>query len=206
MKRVILAVCILLSGCSKEDKQANQKDDFISQIKDQAYLGTAKSKMYLNGEDPLRSIEGTASLSADNINGDSLTLSIVVELPEGDGFTLGIPGKQQGKAWQALLPNGTFAIEKNGSMSGRVSDGEKEISWGGNLGGDYAIFDVRIKYTVDDGNIPASSILVTQFDLSRFIDGAANNETGCEQIIWQIRPVFNLYSGGVDLISVPVCH
>lgn len=203
MKKVIAALFILL-GCAKENNPSEQKDDFISQIKGEAYMGTASSKMYINGHDPLPTLEGKASLSADKINGDSLTLAIVTELPEGDGFTLGIPGKQEGKSWNAVFPNGSFRIGENGSMKGTISDGKKEFSWDGNLGNDYAVLDIKIKYLVQDGNIRASSILTTHLDLSRFAEESSNNPAGCK-LDWQIRSVFNIYSGGVDLMRVPVC-
>lgn len=128
LKNIMLAAFIILVGCSKEGNQADQKDSFISTIKGEAYLGTAKSTLLLNGYDPLPSLEGSASLNADKINGDSLRFSVVVELPGNDGFTIGISGKQDGKSGSAIFPNASFTIGENGSMEGRVSDGKKEIS------------------------------------------------------------------------------
>lgn len=204
MKKVIAALSILFLGCTKENKESERRDDFISQIRGEAYMGPATSKLYVNGHDPLPSLVGKATLSADKIKGDSLTLAILAEFPEDDGFTLGIPGKQDQTSWSATFPNGKFSIGGNGTMTGSFSDGKKELSWDGNLGNGYAIFDVRIKYLVKDGNIPASSILVTHLDLSRFPDQSSTNPAGCK-LDWQMRSVFNIYSGGTDLMRVPVC-
>lgn len=69
----------------------------------------------------------------------------------------------------------------------------------------YPMVKKKSQYLVEEGNIPASSILVTQLNLSRFREGSSNNSGGCE-LDWQIRPIFNIYSGGVDLMRIPVCN
>ncbi|WP_294186546.1 hypothetical protein [uncultured Sphingobacterium sp.] len=42
----------------------------------------------------------------------------------------------------------------------------------------------------------------------KFYEGGqqgGNGQQGCT-IVWESRPVFIVYAGGVDLIYVPVCH
>ncbi|GGH14479.1 hypothetical protein FAZ19_07435 [Sphingobacterium alkalisoli] len=202
---LLIALCLHLS-CGKDTANNADQHDFISVMKDEAYLGDAKSTLYVGGLDPLPSLSGTSSLSVDKIRGDSVTVSLLVNLPGGDGFTLGIPGKQQGKNWNATFAGGSFYIKENGAMEGTVVAGNKEFTWDGYLADDGAILTVRTKYLAADGDIPAESILTTEMTLNRSGSDAPGNANGCTNVVWETRPVFNLYSGGVDLIRVPVCH
>lgn len=202
---VLVGMCFLLS-CGKDTANDADRNDFISAMKDEAYLGDAKSTLYVEGSDALPSLSGASSLSVDKIRGDSVTVALLVNLPDGDGFTLGIPGKQQGKNWSATFEGGTFSIKENGSMEGKVTAGDKEFTWVGYLSDDSAILTMRMKYLAADGNIPASSILTTEMTLNRSGSDATRSANGCANVVWETRPVFNLYSGGVDLIRVPVCH
>ncbi|KGE13624.1 hypothetical protein [Sphingobacterium deserti] len=69
------------------------------------------------------------------------------------------------------------------------------------------MLDIKLKYLTTQENITAGSIVSTHFDLSRVSDASqTGNTNGCRTIVWENRNVFNLYSGGVDLIRVPVCH
>jgi len=204
---LMLGLCLHLS-CGKDtgnDRDAGQ-NDFISAMQDEAYLGDAKSTLQVGGSDALPSLSGTSSLNVDKIYGDSVTVAVIVNLPKGDGFTLGIPGKQQGKNWNATFKGGTFSIKENGKMEGKVSDGNKEFTWDGYLSNDSAILTIRMKYLIADGNIPASSILTTKMTLNRAQSDTQDNMTNCNNVLWETRPVFNLYNGGVDLIRVPICH
>ncbi|MBE8722662.1 hypothetical protein [Sphingobacterium pedocola] len=204
---LLFALCLQLS-CGKDTANDGDPDrkDFISAMKDEAYLGDAKSTLYVGGSDALPSLSGTSSLSVDKIAGDSVTVALIVNLPDGDGFTLGIPGKQQGKNWRATFDGSTFSIKENGKMEGTVAAGDKEFTWDGYLADDGTILTVRMKYLTADGNIPAASILSTEMTLKRSGSDAPGNANGCTNVVWETRPVFNLYSGGVDLIRVPVCH
>jgi len=204
---LLLAICLHLS-CGKDtanDGNADRKD-FISVMKDEAYLGDAKSTLYVGGIDALPSLSGTSSLSVDKIRGDSVTVALIVNLPDGDGFTLGIPGKQQENNWRATFEGGIFSIKVNGAIEGKVAAGDKEFSWDGYLSDDSAILTVRMKYLTAEGNIPASSILTTEMTLNRSHSNTSGTPNGCTNVVWETRPVFNLYSGGVDLIRVPVCQ
>ena len=205
---LLLLTLWLLLSCGKEtDSQAEgEGNDFISRMKNEAYLGEAKSTLYVGGTDALPSLSGTSSLSVDKILGDSVTVALVVNLPDGDGFSLGIPGKQLRKSWSANLEGGSFSIKENGSMVGKVSATDKEFTWDGYLSEDSAMLTVRIKYLTADGSIPAASILTTKMTLKRSQSGNPGNAGGCTNVVWETRSVFNLYSGGVDLIRIPVCH
>lgn len=204
---LLLALCLHLN-CGKDTANDGDADrnDFISAMKDEAYLGDAKSTLYVGGSDALPSLSGTSSLSVDKIRGDSVTVALIVNLPDGDGFTLGIPGKQQGKNWSATFESGTFSIKENGAMKGKVAAGDKEFTWDGYLSDDSAILTVRMKYLIADDNIPASSILTTEMTLNRSKSDTSGNTNGCNHVVWETRAVFNLYSGGVDLLRVPVCQ
>ncbi len=213
MKRLMIhlyrgGLLLLALGCGKSTFNDGDKDrnDFISTMQNEAYLGDAKSTLYVGGSDALPSLSGTSSLSVGNIRGDSVTVALIVHLAGGDGFTLGIPGKQHGKNWDATSKGGTFSIKENGTMKGKVSDGDKEFTWDGYLSDDSALLTIRIKYLKADANIPASSILTTVMTLNRASSNTAGNANTCSNVVWETRPVFNLYSGGVDLIRVPVCY
>lgn len=83
----------------------------------------------------------------------------------------------------------------------------KEITWDGRLFDDKLILDIKIKYLESENGIVVGSILNTHLDLVNQTAGNPNNNgSGCKAIVWQSRPVFNIYSGGIDLMSVPVCH
>ncbi|MGH2622350.1 MAG: hypothetical protein ACRDE7_01670 [Sphingobacterium sp.] len=207
-RSLLLLALFLLLNCGKDtanDGEAHRKD-FISAMKDEAYLGDAKSTLYVGGIDALPSLSGTSSLSVDKIRGDSVTVALIVNLPDGDGFTLGIPGQQQGNNWSAAFEGGTFSIRVNGAIEGKVTAGDKEFTWDGYLSDDSAILTVRMKYLTAEGNIPASSILTTEMTLNRSQSDTPGSANGCTNVVWETRPVFNLYSGGVDLIRVPICH
>jgi len=84
--------------------------------------------------------------------------------------------------------------------------GNKQISWDGRLFDDKLMLDVKIKYLAAEGEVPKDSVLDTHFELSRSAGQQGNGGQQDCTIVWESRPVFNLYSGGVDLIYVPVCH
>lgn len=213
MRTMIYTILILLMstrlvscGKSESDEGSRDSDDFIGRISGEAYLGAAKSRLYLGGYDGLPSVEGQGSFSLGKIAGDSATIVLTVTLSTADGFSLGIPGKQNGKAWKATFENGAFRILANGEMSGSLETNGQEISWEGRLFDDRLMLDVRMKYLEQQDNITAGSILHTHLDLKRFVESAETTAGGCKSIVWQNRAIPNLFSGGVDIMSVPVCN
>lgn len=206
--RAIVFIHLLVgAACEKgaSSDEPDRDDDFISSMEAGAYTGSAEAKLYLQGYDPLPSVRATGAFSVDRIKGDSVTVVVTADLNNGEGFTLGIPGRQNGKAWKADFETGTFIIKENGEMDGKAALDDKEISWDGHLFEDRIMADIRIKYLQAEGDIPAGSVLLTQLDLAR-AGTDASAERGCKIVVWETRPVFNLYSGGVDLIQVPVCR
>jgi len=200
----------LLFSCGKSEsgEEGSTTEDFVTMMSDRAYMGSAKSILYLHGYEAFPSVVGEGTFNVGSVSGDSVTLALVCELSSGDGFSFGIPGKQAGREWSASFDTGSFAIQENGVMSGKMQTGEQEISWDGQLFDDRVMLDVKLKYIKQQGSITEGSIIATHLDLSRA--GAEVNPgtgvSGCRNIVWETRSVFNLYSGGVDIIRVPVCH
>lgn len=205
-KRLYLFLLVLLVSCGKGNEERTTTDDFVARMSDKAYLGSAKSTLYLHGYEAFPSVAGKGSFSVSNVSGDSVTLALICELTSGDGFSFGIPGKQSGKAWSANFDSGSFAIKENGTMSGSIQTEDQEISWDGRLFADRIMLDVKLNYVKQQGNITAGSIVATHLDLSRSGGDAGQGANGCRTIVWENRSVFNIYNGGVDIMRVPVCH
>lgn len=199
---------LVLAACSKNNREEPAAaEGFNSKMKDQAYVGKTTSKLYIGGYDPLPSVEGSGSFNIDRIKGDSSTAALLVDLSTGGGFTFGIPGKQEGMSWQSTFADASTSIKANGEMDAKIVAAGKEITWDGRLFDDKLVLDIRIKYLEAEGEIPAESILHTRMDLVNPAGGEPNgNGSGCTVIVWESRAVFNIYAGGVDLISVPVCR
>ncbi|MFD2969933.1 hypothetical protein [Sphingobacterium bambusae] len=199
---------LLLAGCSKGQTDEPAKDEgFNSRMKQQAYVGKTKSTLYLGGYDPLPSVEGTGSFNIDKIKGDSSTVALVVDFTTDEGFSFGIPGRQEGMSWQSIFPDASTLIKANGEIDAKIITTDKEISWDGHLFDDKLVLDINIKYLKAEGEIPIGSILRTRLDLLNPTASSENTTgNGCKVIVWQSRAVFNVYAGGVDLIQVPVCH
>ena len=198
---------VLLASCGKNDVAEDvNKDDFISRMAGEPYVGSAKSTLHLHGYETLPSANGTGSFHVSHTAGDSVTLALICNLSGGDGFNFGIPGKQSGAAWSADFSNGGFAIDPRGAISGLTQREDQELSWNGHLFDDRLMLDVRIKYLKQEGSITAGSIIHTHLDLVRSRGDNSATPNGCSIVVWETRPVFNLYGGGVDLIQVPVCR
>lgn len=209
VEAMLLALLVLaIAACSKGTAGGpDAGPDFNGKMDGVAYVGKTTSRLYLHGYDALPSVDGRGSFSIDKINGDSSTIALVVELGTGEGFTFGVPGKQQGLSWQAAFADASLLIKANGEVDGKMVSAGKEITWDGHLFDDKLLLDIRIKYLASEGDIPESSILATRLDLVNPASSEPGSTgSGCEVIVWQTRPVFNIYGGGVDLISVPVCH
>ncbi|WP_196935713.1 hypothetical protein [Sphingobacterium hungaricum] len=206
-KYCYLLMYVLLFSCGKSNssEEMNSKDDFASFMSGEAYLGSAKSILYLHGYEAFPSVSGKGSFSVSNVSGDNITVALICELSGGDGFSFGISGKQTGRNWSATFDTGTFVIQENGSMSGTIQTDDQEISWTGHLFDDRVMLDVKLKYMKQQGNITEGSIISTHLDLFRSSE-SEQVANGCSTIVWENRAVFNLYSGGVDMMRVPVCH
>ncbi|MDR7130785.1 hypothetical protein J2X69_003142 [Algoriphagus sp. 4150] len=202
----LILACLFLACAENTDAEDPVlQEDFASRMEGEAYLGSAKSTLFLHGYEKLPSVDGEGSFSLAEVAGDSVTLALVVELTTGDGFTLGIPGIQIGSAWKASLAGGEFAIRDNGEMSGSVITTTQEISWDGHLFADKIFLDVRSKYLIQEDNITEGSIFLTHLELYRSSTQGGSSGNDCKNIVWQNRAVFNIHSGGVDMMSVPVC-
>lgn len=199
---------MLIAACAKgTSDDLSSENGFNSKMNGKAYLGKTKSTLYLGGYESLPAVEGLGSFNIDKISGDSSTLALVVELNSGDGFTFGIPGKQDDMSWQTNFPNGSCLIKANGEIDAKMITAGKEITWDGHLFDDKLMLDIRIKYLENENEITAGSILATRLELASEGSGeSTGNGNGCKNIVWESRAIFNIYSGGVDLINVPVCH
>lgn len=205
-KAIILSLLIATMACGKSQDSRDYQQTFNERMNKQAYLGHTESTMYLHGYDRLTPVKGKGSFSIDKIKGDSSTLVLLMELSDQDGFSFAIPGKQTGRAWQFTAESGKVSIAENGEVNGSMTASSKKIMWKGRLFDDKLVLDVKIKYLKAGGGVPAESILDTHFELLRSgSQQGGNGQQGCT-IVWESRPVFNVYSGGVDLIYVPVCH
>lgn len=204
---------ILLVFCTSDSRSQQQpaKKDFASSLSIGPYTGTAKSTLHLHGHKSLPSVTGTGSFSLSSKKANSSTIALVCKLKSGDGFSFAIPGTQNGMAWRASAKAGSFAIAQNGTMSGKYTSPTQEISWNGTLFDDRIMLNLKITYLKDQDKITKGSIIATQLDLYRSVTKStktqnSKNKKGCKTIVWETRSVFNLYSGGVDIIRVPVCH
>lgn len=206
MKNCGKVYLLLLFSCGKGNEERTTTDDFVARMSDKAYLGSAKSTLYLHGYEAFPSVPGKGSFSLSSVLGDSVTLALICELTSGDGFSFGMPGKQSDIAWSAKFDSGSFAIQENGIMSGSIQAGDQEVSWDGQLFTDRIMLDVKLKYLKQQGSITAGSIVVTHLDLSHSRGDANEDANGCRTIVWENRSVFNIYNGGVDIMRVPVCH
>ena len=206
--KLMYFILLIIAGCSKVSSEQPVKDQgFNAKMNRVAYMGKTSSKLYLGGYDPLPSVEGTGSFNVDKINGDSSTLALVADLSGDEGFTFAIPGKQDGITWNSKFPNASFLIKSNGEIDAKMIASGKEITWDGRLFDDKLILDIKIKYLESENGIAVGSILNTHLDLVNQTAGNPNNnDNSCKAIVWQSRPIFNIYSGGIDLMSVPVCH
>lgn len=203
---LILLFLFTTLGCGKSQNPDSELHSFNERMNRQAYMGTARSTMYLRGYDRLPSIDGTGSFSIDKIKGDSSRLVLRMEFSGQEGFSLAIPGKQNGQSWKFSADPSEVSIKDNGEINGSVTTSAKKITWKGRLFDDKLMLDVKTKYLSEEGGIPEESILDTHFELVRSgSQQAGGGQQGCT-IVWESRPTFNLYSGGIDLIYVPVCH
>ncbi|MCL7987127.1 hypothetical protein M8998_04130 [Sphingobacterium sp. lm-10] len=203
---LLILVASVLFSCSKSAERDADPEDFASRVSTEAYLGTAKSTLHLHGYETFPSVEGEGSFNITNVSGDSVMVALICRLSTGDGFSFGIPGKQSGKAWSASFDTGNLVIQENGGMSGLMQTDKQEISWDGILLTNKMVLDVKIKYLKQEGNITEGSIINTHLDLARSGHEGVTTNNGCRVIVWETRSVFNIYSGGVDILRVPVCH
>lgn len=208
LSMMILIAISLLSGyrCGKSADPDARQQSFNESMNRQAYLGPTQSTLYLKGYERLPSVNGKGSFSIDKIKGDSSTLVLMMELPGQEGFSLAIPGKQTARSWAFNATPGALLIRENGEIHGTITAKTKKITWNGRLFDDKLMLDIKINYLIAEGDIPKESILDTHFELLRSSSGQSNGGQQDCKIVWESRPVFNLYSGGIDLIYVPVCH
>lgn len=205
-KALVLPLLFTTIACGKSQDSGSYQLTFNERMNRQAYLGSTESTMYLHGYDRLAPVKGKGSFSIDKIKGDSSTLVLVMELSGQEGFSFAIPGKQTGRSWRFTAKSGELSVADNGEVNGSLTASAKEITWKGRLFDDKMMLDVKIKYLKSGGGVPAESILNTHFELLRSgSQQGGNGQQGCT-IVWESRPVFNVYEGGVDLIYVPVCH
>ncbi|RZK68379.1 MAG: hypothetical protein EOO85_24485, partial [Pedobacter sp.] len=91
-------------SCNKKDNASNE--DFISMLKDEAYTGEAKATLSPVGSNALPTVDGKGSFSTAKAAGDSVMVVVKVDLTGDEGFTMGVPGKQAGRGWNANFNEG----------------------------------------------------------------------------------------------------
>ena len=204
----LMLLLLLLCGGDSQSQVKNVKADFAEFLSEKPYMGSVKSILYLHGHKKFPSVSGTGSFSLGKVAGDNVTIALVCKLSSGDGFNFAIPGKQNNKSWSSSSNGGNFAIKENGNIAGKFRSASQEITWTGMLFTDRMMLDVKIKYLKKQDNITAGSIIATHLDLYRSVAKTtkSSGSKGCRTIVWENRSVFNLYTGGVDMIRVPVCH
>lgn len=152
--------------------------------------------------------EATFAFGKDGSIQITLTGTIDEDGDNGFGFEL-LPS---GEGWSENTDAHSFAMTRDGVMSGEGNAPDNIVTWNGQTDADNFVLETEVTLLQPTANgMDAGTVFIFSYDLDaerapeKSDAAATDNDAGCSRIEWRLQVSPNLFGGGMDLISVPHC-
>ncbi|PRD48432.1 hypothetical protein C5745_04295 [Sphingobacterium haloxyli] len=192
-------VSILFLGCTKEDGQDIEDDDFSAYYGGTPFKGTA-SGIRLQDDQDNYTWEGTGRVALIESSLDSVSLVFMADFGNEGEINLKMRGKTEGSAFRLETedPSNFFRVI-DGKITGSTENHLQKMFFEGSMEKEQVNMAVEVQFKEAEGAFPKGSRLRLRFNTSRNITDN-DNGSGCQM---RLVPIWS--PNGMTMGMVPDC-
>lgn len=193
-------VFILGLGCTKENDQANQEENFASFYGGIPYKGTVSGSVSIDGGNEL-DLSGEGSIALIEATKDSVSIVFMSDIDKLGEINLKIPGKFDGKSFymEDENPNIYFKIVDQ-EIDGKSTSDSQEMIFEGKLEMERGQMKMVAVFKEETESFPKGTRLELNFNTNRDINNSNGDVNGCST---RLVPVWS--PNGIVMGMVPDC-
>src|SRR5690606_9114913 len=201
MKKIMLfMVSILLLGCTKEDDQVRESEDFSSLYGGIPYKGTVRGSLLLEGGNKL-DLSGAGSIALIEDTRDSVSIVFLSDIEDLGEINIKIRGKYDRKSFYTGNENSDIYFKiTDQTINGEFISETQEMTFDGRLEREQRQMKMLAVFKKETESFPKGTRLELNFNTSRDVTENDSGGSGCQM---RMVPIWG--PNGMTMGMVPDC-